>query len=62
MEKYAVVIDKDLVKTGSDESHCPGCGGPMGDRDMLQDTMVWCKNCGTRPFEKRPPAEDKTTK
>ena len=47
MDKYAVVIDDEKVKTGSGgKPSCPGCGGPAHSGH--------CGKCGTEPFEKRP--------
>lgn len=53
MEKYAVTYEDEPTKTAAkgDKKACPDCKGPVEqDRQLL----MWCPNCGTYPFEKRP--------
>jgi predicted RNA-binding Zn-ribbon protein involved in translation (DUF1610 family) len=58
MDKYAVVIDDEKVKTSSIERRCPKCGKDLSDQpnghggDFIPP--FYCPNCGTEPFEKRP--------
>lgn len=46
MEKYAVVLDDEKVKTANAGRLCPSCGSNI-------DTPKYCPNCGTKPFEKQ---------
>jgi hypothetical protein len=50
MDKYAVVLDDQHVKTAMEgKGSCPSCGSRKVDNRGL--TPV-CPNCGTRPWEK----------
>ena len=48
MEKRAVVLDDEVVKTSSSSKSCPQCGRALEEES-------YCNSCGTKPFEKRPP-------
>ena len=57
MDKYAVVIDDEKVKTSAEHrqgsySTCPDCGGKVTQPD--EGVIPWCEHCGTKPFEKKP--------
>jgi nucleoid DNA-binding protein len=49
MDKYAVEIDPEKVKTSSTKKVCPKCGHPIDP-----STPDYCETCGTEPFERRP--------
>lgn len=48
MEKYGVQYDDEKSKTASTEGRCPECGMPLDPK-----TPRYCKDCGTKPFERR---------
>jgi rRNA maturation endonuclease Nob1 len=48
MDKYSVVLDDEMTKTGGVGSTCPGCGKPLRQQNH-------CDSCGTEPFERRIP-------
>jgi hypothetical protein len=50
MDKFGVVIDPEKTKTASETRHCPDCG-----RVIDKATPNYCEDCGTKPFEQRPP-------
>jgi len=50
MDKYAVVLDDQHVKTAMEgPGSCPSCGSRKVDTRGL---TPMCPNCGTRPWEK----------
>ncbi len=61
MEKYAVVIDDEKVKTADSERKCPQCGKDLSHQANGHGGDVippwYCPNCGTKPFEKQPTEE-----
>lgn len=59
MDKFAVVLDDEKIKTASIEKKCPECGRELPlaqfkDNPSNVSRAWYCTNCGTRPFEKRP--------
>ena len=49
MEKYGVVIDDKLTKTGAaGEKTCPKCGS-----ELVSSQPPLCPKCGSEPFEKK---------
>jgi hypothetical protein len=50
MEKYGVVTKTPETKTASETCHCPECGHVID-----KSTPNYCIECGTKPFEPRPP-------
>jgi uncharacterized OB-fold protein len=53
MDKFGVVLeDEDNNKTAADKGRCPKCGEAVDPT-----TPRYCNNCGTEPWEKRPPAQ-----
>ena len=55
MDKYSVVLDDELTKTGSKGSSCPNCGSTL-------ERQGYCNTCGTEPFEKRPVPQEQPPK
>ena len=53
MDKYGVEYNEENTKTSSEVPHCPQCGEALD-----KSTPNYCNNCGTEPFEKRPPKSD----
>lgn len=47
MEKYAVRINEELVKTSSKEKLCPICSSIL----LTTTNIPKCPKCGTEPFE-----------
>jgi hypothetical protein len=60
VEKLGVTYEDEAVKTASTKKTkslaCPRCGGECIENNQF---LMWCPNCGTEPFEKRPPIEVK---
>lgn len=57
MEKHGVEKDESKTKTASAISgRCPDCGIELSKEDGA--FIDHCPVCGTKPFEKRPPAAD----
>lgn len=56
MEKLGVVTEEEKTKTASDRPTCPKCGKQL-QWDPHRNGP-WCENCGTEPFEKRPPTKE----
>lgn len=47
MDKYAVVTDDGLKKTGSEgKSRCPQCGS-----ELISEDPAICPKCGSKPME-----------
>lgn len=50
MEKYAVMLDQEKVKTA--DSHSPRCSQCGSSLEPISNVSK-CPNCGTKPFEKQ---------
>jgi len=51
MEKYAVELEEEQVKTGSTVRTCPGCGDEL---KLTPNQPPYCLKCGVEPFSKKP--------
>ncbi len=58
MEKYAVMLDQEKVKTADtlSQARCPSCGS------SVSSSFPHCSNCGTKPFEKQTWATESTNR
>lgn len=52
MEKFGVQLDTEEVKTAQagKKNVCPKCGEELVENNQF---LMFCKNCGTEPWEKR---------
>ena len=54
MEKLGVQYDEEKSKTASTWKACPSCGHSLESQNPPK-----CPECGTKPFEARPPPPKK---
>lgn len=54
MEKYGVEFNTEEVKIAQagKKNLCPKCGKELVENNQF---IMWCKDCGTEPFEQKKP-------